>query len=176
MIRAFLCALGLLALAGCAQTQARPVDAARRASVRSVYVVPFAGDSRGVADLLVADLRARGLQATQGPDDADAIATARADALLLYQPRWQWDISMYLVTLDVQLRDPATRSTLAVGQSYRPSLERVSPERMVHEVLDAVLGPAPVSPSSATAGSRGRGSTRRRFHRGRRVRRSNPTG
>jgi hypothetical protein len=135
--------LALVACVGCAELHAQSIVEARRSSIRSVYVVPEAEDRSGIADLFVADLRARGLDAFIGVDDRRAIAEARADAVLLYQSRWWWDITPYLLSLDAQLRDPTTNAVLAAAQSYRPSLQRVEPVKMVHEVADAILGERP---------------------------------
>ena len=140
-------ALGLLcasiAGAGCAEIHAQPMDAARRASIRAVYVVPMPEEDRGIADLFVADLKARGLEVVQGLDDRADIAAAKSDAVLRYQAKWWWDITPYLLSLDAQLRDPSTRGVLATAQSYRPSLQRVEPATMVREVNDALFGASP---------------------------------
>lgn len=130
------CVLALGA-SGCAQVQGRALDPAQRASLRRVLVVPMPEDTHGVATLFVADLRARGIDASVG---ADASAGAQTDALLFYQSKWWWDMTEYMVSLDAQLRDPETRAVLASTQSYRPSLQRVLPAKMVHEVNDALFG------------------------------------
>jgi hypothetical protein len=44
-----------------------------------------------------------------------------------------------MIQLDVQLRDPATHTVLASGQSKRTSLVRKSPEGMAAEVLGKIF-------------------------------------
>jgi hypothetical protein len=132
--------LALLACVGCAELHAQSIDEERRSSIRLVYVVPEVEDRSGIANLFAADLKARGFDAFVGVDDRHAIAEARPDVVLFYQSRWWWDITPYLLSLDAQLRDPKTNAVLAAAQSYRPSLQRVEPRKMVHEVADALLG------------------------------------
>lgn len=143
----FACALGSvlapLACAGCAELHAQSIDEERRSSIHSVYIVPEVEDRSGIANLFATDLKARGLDASVGVDDRRAIALAKPDAVLFYQSRWWWDLTPYLLSLDAQLRDPTTNTVLAAAQSYRPSLQRVEPRKMVHEVADALFGVRP---------------------------------
>jgi len=48
---------------------------------------------------------------------------------------------MYMLQLDVQLRDPRTQTVIASATSFRPSLQRVAPEKMVEEVLNEIFKP-----------------------------------
>lgn len=117
-------------------------------TVRSIYVVRFEPDTRGVNGLIANDLRARGFQATTG----DAIdRPPDVDAVLSYRDRWRWDISMYMLALDVTVADARTRQQLASGQSYRTSLGRLSPEGMVQEVMDTILAATPGVPATAVS-------------------------
>jgi hypothetical protein len=62
-----------------------------------------------------------------------------ADAILTYQDKWMWDITMFMYQLSIQLRDGQTHMVLANGQSWRPSLDRKRPEEMAEEVLRAIF-------------------------------------
>jgi hypothetical protein len=73
-----------------------------------------------------------GFKSSYGVNDTPA---SPVDAIITYQDRWMWDITMYMIQLDVQVRDGQTRAVLANGRSFRPSLQRKSPEGMVEEVL-----------------------------------------
>jgi hypothetical protein len=46
-----------------------------------------------------------------------------------------WDITMYMIELTIDFRDPKTSFPLATGTSMHTSLTRKSPEEMVEEVL-----------------------------------------
>jgi hypothetical protein len=50
-----------------------------------------------------------------------------------------WDITMYMIQLDVQFRKPQNDMPLATGSSRRTSLVRKSPSEMVKEVLDVIF-------------------------------------
>jgi len=70
------------------------------------------------------------LTATTGDTTA-----ANADAVITYVDKWMWDITMYMIELTIQVRDPKTDFTLAVGNSYHTSLTRKNPTEMVGEVM-----------------------------------------
>jgi len=61
------------------------------------------------------------------------------DAIVTYVDRWMWDLTMYMIRLNIQVRDGKSRAILASAESYRPSLERRSTEDMVAETLDAIF-------------------------------------
>lgn len=101
-------------------------------SFKKFYVVRLAADQRGVEKLIADRLNVMGYKATAGekaliPEDAEVIVT--------YQDKWMWDITMYMIQLDVQIRRPKTEIALASGHSMRTSLVRKSPPEMVAEVL-----------------------------------------
>jgi hypothetical protein len=93
-------------------------------------------DQRGIDLLFVKQLNEWGYKATGGTADKPA---ETVDALLTYQDRWAWDITMYMLRLNVQIRDGQSGTIIASAESMRPSLERLSPPEMVKEVLQAAL-------------------------------------
>lgn len=101
-------------------------------TVKKLHVVHLPGDERRIDRLISEQLNSMGREATYGeksatPDDADAIVT--------YQDKWMWDITMYMIELNVQVRQPRTEIAIATGHSMRTSLVRKSPPEMVEEVL-----------------------------------------
>ena len=79
--------LAMLALAGCAQIQGKPLDPTLRGTIHSVQVVPMEGDTHGVAALFVADLDARGIAASIGTAGSAGPFAAQPDAVLVYQSK-----------------------------------------------------------------------------------------
>jgi len=77
-----------------------------------------------------------GYRATTGPEDA---APDDVDAIVTYRDKWMWDITMYMLELDITLRNPKTKYPIAVGNSYHTSLTRKSSEEMVKEVLTNIF-------------------------------------
>lgn len=57
------------------------------------------------------------------------------DAIITFEGNWYWDMSMYLLRLKIQLHDPQTRTIIAEGICYHPSLERESPQDMAYEIF-----------------------------------------
>jgi hypothetical protein len=129
-----LCVLALAALQGCAinreSASASPdVDLFR---LKKFYVVKFAPDQRGINMVITNELNRLGFDASTGldldtPKDVDAVVT--------YEDKWQWDITMYMIGLTITMREPGSNRLLAIGHSYHTSLTRKSPPEMVAEVL-----------------------------------------
>lgn len=105
-------------------------------AAQTYYVVHLPVDERRVDNMIVNELRSRGLNAIgvepgQAPEDADVVIT--------YQDKWMWDMSMYMMELRIQFRDSENGGVLVSGQSTRSSLVRKSPEDMIDEVLNKIF-------------------------------------
>lgn len=112
---------------------------ANLSTIKKIYVVHIPVDKRSVNQIIADALTARGYIATTG----EAAATpADVDAVVTYQDKWMWDITMYMVQLDIQIRKPVGEIPLATGSSMRTSLVRKSPSEMVEEVLDQIFAKA----------------------------------
>ena len=136
LIFAMLCTLSFMT--GCAVNRASATlspDVDLK-TVKSAYVVKQPKDSRGINDLIAANLEKRGYAVTRGPELGTPYA---ADVAVTYVDKWMWDITMYLIELTVNVRDPKTGFPMAVGDSFHTSLTRKSPPEMVDEVLDNVF-------------------------------------
>jgi hypothetical protein len=127
-------------LSGCATAQLHS-DVATGTdlnAIKKIYVERLPKDERGVEKLIAEHLTALGKTATSGEK---ANAPADVDAIITYQDKWMWDITMYMIELNVQLRNPKTEISLATGHSLRTSLVRKSPREMVAEVLNDIFKP-----------------------------------
>ena len=103
------------------------------------YVAKFGPDNRGIEAMIAAEQNAMGKTATSGVDPKPP---SPVDAVVTYEDKWMWDITMYMLELSIDLRDPETNYKFATGRSYRTSLARKSPEEMVAEVLGEMFGVA----------------------------------
>ena len=130
-----LLAVGLFA-SGCAINRATATldPGADLHAIKKLHVVKHDKDKHGVNELIVQKLTSMGFQATTEGD-----LPADADAVVTYADRWQWDITMYMLELTVQLRDPKDDFPIASGNSFHTSLTRKSPEEMVDEVLTNIF-------------------------------------
>jgi hypothetical protein len=125
-----------LSLAACATMQASKAPSADLSTIKTVYVQKLEGDKFNVYQVITDQLNAKGFNATTG---TSADPPEPVDAIVTYVDRWMWDITMYMIRLNIQVRDGKTHAILASGESYRPSLQRRSKEDMVAETLDAIF-------------------------------------
>jgi len=136
LMRIALAGLLLLLLGACATNNAVKAPDANLGKLKTFYVVRLPADERGIEKLIAARLTAMGYQSTSG--DA-ASPAAPVDALVTYQDRWMWDITMYMIKLDIQVRDGTSGMILAKGEVMRQSLQRKSPAGMVEETLGVIF-------------------------------------
>ena len=129
----------LATMSGCVNTElVADIDpSADLTGLETFYVAKFDPDERGIEAIIAAQLNAMGKTATSGPSPTPP---SPVDAVVTYQDKWMWDISMYMIELTVELRDPETNYKFATGRSYRTSLARRSPEEMAAEVLGEIFG------------------------------------
>lgn len=103
-------------------------------ALKTMYVKHYPSDNSGV-DLEIADkLRSKGVKVKTGAETT----SSDFDAIVTYVDKWKWDMSMYLLELTINIRDPKTESTLATGKSYHTSLTRKSQTQMVDEVVNNI--------------------------------------
>ena len=129
-------ALPILLLGACATNNATKAPDVNLNKLKSFYVVRLPADERGIEKLIAARLNAMGFQSTSGDPPKPE---APVDAIVTYQDRWMWDITMYMIKLDIQIRDGTSGAILAKGEVMRPSLQRKSPEGMVEETLGVIF-------------------------------------
>jgi hypothetical protein len=138
-----LACVGVLFCSGCASTSGTVAPNIDLNRIKSVYVQHLPADGRGVDRIIADQLNLMGYKASTGTRDP----AAQIDAVLTYQDKWMWDITMYMIELNVQLRDPKTETALATARSYRPSLQRKSPPEMAKEVLETLFKKTPAGNS-----------------------------
>ena len=102
------------------------------AKLETFYVHKLADDDDNLDMIIANKLNEFGFKATSGPEPRPK---QPVDTIVTYQDRWMWDITMYLLEIDIEFHDPETNFVFASGKSYRTSLVRESPEYMIDEVL-----------------------------------------
>jgi hypothetical protein len=130
--------LAILVLTGCSKAILRS-DSDPNTNLgllKTFYVRKFSEDNRGLEKIIAKTLNGYGFQATDG---TGAIPPTPVDALVTYKDRWMWDITMYMLEINIELRNPDTNFMFASGNSYRTSLVRKSPEEMIDEVLRSIF-------------------------------------
>jgi hypothetical protein len=123
-------------LGACATLDSAKAPDANVKGLKSFYVTRVPEDERGIEKIIAGRLSAMGYTATSGDEPR---SPDRVDAVVTYQDRWMWDITMYMIKLDVQIHDGNSGAVIARAQAMRPSLQRKSPEGMVQEVLAEIF-------------------------------------
>jgi hypothetical protein len=126
----------VLALCACATVNSDRAPDADIKHLKTFYVARVPEDERGVEKLISARLVAMGYQSSFGDSP---VPPTPVEAVVTYQDRWMWDITMYMIKLDIQIHDGKSGAILANGEATRPSLQRKSPEGMVEEVLGVIF-------------------------------------
>lgn len=148
-LTAIVCATTLL-LAGCANQSTGSVNASTNlAALKTMYVKKYASDNSGVNDQIADQLRNKGVTVTTGMGSPPS----NVDAVVSYVDKWMWDITMYMLELTVNIRDPKTGMLMASGHSLHTSLTRKSQTDMVDEVIGAIYKNINIDAAGA-AGSR----------------------
>ena len=139
----------LALLSGCSKTVLKAdsdpnVDIA---SLQSFYVKKFEPDRRGLEQVIATKLEELGYEASSGTGPVPA----GVDAVVTYADHWAWDITNYMLEINIQFRNPQTDYVISNGNSYRTSLVRKAPEFMIEETLREMLGKGPM-PANTEAG------------------------
>jgi hypothetical protein len=103
--------------------------------ISPTYVVKFPKDERGINQLIVADLKRRGVHATTGTEQEKP---ASVKTYITYKDNWMWDITMYMLRLEIKVHDAKTNALLSTAMSERTSAVRKSPAGMIDEVLNMI--------------------------------------
>ncbi|MCK6553387.1 DUF4136 domain-containing protein [Candidatus Binatia bacterium] len=104
--------------------------------LKTAYVACHVADDGNLCALIARQLDKHGVTATTGialpaPGDANVLVT--------YDDTWTWDVTSYLLTLRIDLRDPATNLLLATSRVSRTRFGSGGPDTMVREAVAQLL-------------------------------------
>lgn len=123
--------------AGCSSPfstrKAMPLDGFRR-----IYVEKRLNDNNHFDEILAAELRRLGYEASHGHL---TMMPANTDAVLTYDARWVWDFKTYLIECNLELRTTYTNKKLADARYYRPSMRTSSAEEIARDLLGPLFAP-----------------------------------
>ena len=131
-------------LSGCSIVELRSskLPEADISGLKSFYVVANNVDP-GKTDEQIRDaLIDMGYVATSGPKSK---MPEGVDALVSYDDRWFWDISNYMIELNLIIREPESGYPMAEGESIRTSLARKDPKEMAKEIFESIFNPKSTS-------------------------------
>ncbi|HEY5579677.1 MAG TPA: hypothetical protein VIK56_00735 [Rhodoferax sp.] len=105
-------------------------------TIKTMYVRHYPSDNSGVNMEIADKLRSKGVTVTTGSEQPPS----NFDAIVTYKDKWMWDITMYMLELTIDIRDPKTETPLATGNSYHTSLTRKSQTEMIDEIISNIYG------------------------------------
>ena len=130
--------LSALAAVACATAlQTDPIPPELKDSSLQYFVENHGKDKRGLDQMIAREIRSRGLDAKSG---SARVRPVEFDVLVVYEDRWQWDMSNYLILLRIDFRDPETNVLLATGISYQTSLARKPESKVIAKILEGMFG------------------------------------
>lgn len=109
---------------------------AKISKLKTFYVRKDEQDDDNLGQDIADQLIGSGLKASAG---TSLKAPAGTDAIITYKDRWAWDITMYMLSLDLQMRDPSTNAVIATANVTRTSLARKSQKEMVRETVAKLI-------------------------------------
>ena len=134
-----------IGLSGCKSLSATAAQQVNLSRAQNFYVVQR--EKGGMNQVIADELNLMGVHATTGAESAMPHDT---DVMVTFDPKWQWDITMYLLELKMEFRNPSDKIVLVSGRSYRPSLQRADSSAMARETLNEmfkkVQSPAAITP------------------------------
>jgi hypothetical protein len=130
-----ICAMSMMT--GCAVNHASAslTPGTDLAAIKTAYVVKHEKDNHKINEIIKTKLEGKGYVVTTGPVLPTPYNT---DMTVTYVDKWMWDITMYMLELTVNFRDPKSNFPVATGNSLHTSLTRKSPDEMVEEVLNNI--------------------------------------
>ncbi len=133
------CILSLTILTGCSQhnvvTDHNPKY--KNIKLANIYLQKLPSDSKfNVYEQIEDELNLLGYGVSVGVENTPP---GNVDATLRYADHWMWDISMYLLSLDMQLLEPKSFNKISETTVLRTSLIRKSRKDMAREALAELL-------------------------------------
>lgn len=128
----------VLLLSGCAIVELRSskLPDADISRLKSFYVVANDEDPGKIYESVRDAFNEMGFTATSGPKSE---MPEKIDASVSYDDRWFWDMSNYMIELNLIIREPQTGYPMAEGESIRTSLARKNPKDMAKEIIDSIF-------------------------------------
>ena len=124
-------------VSGCATSLKANLESGKSFSkLGETYVAHFEPDKRRLDQMIADQLTALGYPAKAGERQDMPAST---ETLVTYVDNWYWDMSNYMIKINIKFRDAHTEEVIVSGESYRTSLARKDPEFMIKETLEKIL-------------------------------------
>ncbi|HXA79702.1 MAG TPA: hypothetical protein VNV14_00410 [Opitutaceae bacterium] len=125
-----------LLLAACSSLSVQKQAGTNLAGFKKIYVEHRLADGRGVDQLITQELSRLGYDASSGPL---TMTPPDTEVVLTYVDEWNWDFTLYMIDLGVQVRDARSGQVLATAHYDHPAMGGKSPAGMVKAVIDPLF-------------------------------------
>jgi hypothetical protein len=125
-----------LLLAGCSTLSMQKQAGVDLTHFKKIYVEHRLADGRGVDQLIVQELQRFGYDASCGPL---TMTPPDTEVVLTYDDEWNWDFTLYMISLDLQVRDARSGQVLATAHYDHPAMRGKSPAGMVQAAIDLLF-------------------------------------
>jgi hypothetical protein len=125
-----------LLLAACSSLSVQKQTGVNLTGFKKIYVEHRLADGRGVDQLITQELSRLGYDASSGPL---TMTPPETEVVLTYVDEWNWDFTLHMIDLDVQVRDARTGQVLATAHYDHPGMSGKSPAGMVEMVIDPLF-------------------------------------
>jgi hypothetical protein len=137
MLRMIIFFFASLIISGCSTAvKIEPVPAQLKSSALVYFVENHGEDKRHLDQIIASELINRGMTASSG---FKADRPGKFDILVVYEDRWQWDMTNYLIHMRIDLRSPTTNVLLGTGSSYQSSLARKSEKDIIKNIISGMF-------------------------------------
>ncbi|WHI52761.1 hypothetical protein P3339_08360 [Microbulbifer sp. MLAF003] len=132
----FIVAALFLSIAGCSSTMGGYIVPGESIDRNLVYKVEKnTTDERGLDEIISLQLKKKGLKVFAESSDT----SKDYDVKIVYGGQWQWDVTWYLLNVDIRFYEKESSLLLASAYSHRTSLVRKKPSQVVDEAISALF-------------------------------------
>lgn len=136
-IRLVLCAVSMFLGGGCVATITSSVSPGVALTREKTYLIEHHAKGGEINEVIRAEFAAMNFKVQAGPHGGTV--PSNVDYVVTYEDHWFWDITMYLLALEIQVRDPQTRSVVASGRANFSSLARKEAKYVARGVLESIF-------------------------------------
>ena len=119
-------------LCGCAEFTSRVATNVDLSHFARIYVEHRLTDGRGVDQAIVSGLRHLGYNATFGPP---IMMPRDTELIIRYEDEWNFDLTTYMISINLEVRGAKQDKLLAEARYYRPSITGDKPSDLIDRIL-----------------------------------------
>lgn len=137
MFRLIVLLLAATLLAGCSSLSSHQNPTVDFSKFQRYYVERRLTDNHNLDQVIVNDLRRRGLEASCGHL---TMMPEKIDIIVGYDDRWTWDFKSYLIELNLTFREARSNKLISTATYRNPGPRTKDPAVMITKILDSFLG------------------------------------